>query len=184
MEPNKEEKQTLSGGVSVAKILTILAITTVVVAVVFWGISLGREYQASSIEKKLAAVQEETEGMGDVDAKAKQILNAEENISQLNSAKNYWSLLLTELANQTTKNVTLTELTSDEEGRMTIAGSTVSYEALAKFMAALRDSGKFDEVVLGSATLAAGGGPTPISLNIMVTPSAEALAKETINKEE
>ncbi len=184
MEPNKQEKQTMKpGGVGVATIFIILAITSLAVAVVFWGISLGRKYQASSIEKKLASVTDETAGMGEVDNKAKQIFAAEENISGINSSKNYWSILLGELASQTTKNVSLDQLASDDEGRLTLSGVTVSYEALAKFMASLRTSGKFDDVILGSATLATEGTATPISFNIIMAPNSSALSK-VINKEE
>lgn len=177
MEKTKDEKTALTPmGVSVSGIFIILTVATLIVALIFWGISLGRKYQASSIEKKLKSVQEETEGMGEVDAKAKQIYAAEQNLDAINSAKNYWSKFLADFASQTTKNVSLSELSMDEDGTININGVTVSYEALAKLMTSLRDSGNYEDVVLGSATLSSEGS-APITFSISALPKSSALTK-------
>lgn len=178
MEPNKQEKQTLApGGLSVATIFIILAIAAIAVAVVFWGISLGRKYQASSIEKKLSSVQDETNGLGGVDKQAKTIYAAEQNIKGI--SKKYWSIFLAELSADTVKNVSLAEMASDDEGTITLTGATVNYNSLSKFMAALRGSDKISDVVLENATLATDQGGTPVTFSIKVTPSDSAFSKET-----
>lgn len=186
MEPKAEEKKVSlgAGGVSVANIFMILAIATVVVAVVFWGISIGRSYQASSIEKKLASVNEETNGLGSIDTDAKAIAAAVDNIQQIKDSQNYFSVLLKEIASQTTKNTQLTELSVGDDGMLSITGGTASYEALAKFMTSLRTSSKFSEVTLQSATLTGGQVSTPITFTITANPTGGGLSQSKIIKEE
>jgi Tfp pilus assembly protein PilN len=175
---NKEEKQTLiPGGLNVSSLFIILAITTIAVAVVFWGISLGRKYQASSIEKKLVSVQEETAGLGQADQQAQTIYAAEQNIKEI--SKKYWSVFLAELSADTVKNVSLSEMASDDSGSITLVGATANYNSLAKFMASLRGSSKISDVVLENATLAADQGATPVSFSIQITPTEAAFSKET-----
>ncbi|MCX6811549.1 MAG: PilN domain-containing protein [Candidatus Berkelbacteria bacterium] len=145
MEPNKQGKQTLApGGLSVATICIILAIAAIAVTVVFWGISLGRKYQASSIEKKLSSVQDETDGLGGVNKQAQTIYAAEQNIKGIN--KKYWSVFLSELSADTVKNISLSEMATDDEDKITLTGATVNYNALSKFMVALRNSSKISDV--------------------------------------
>jgi Tfp pilus assembly protein PilN len=176
VEPNKQEKQTLApGGLSVATIFIILAIAAVAVAVVFWGISLGRKYQASSIEKQLQSVNDETAGMGDVNTKAQTIYAAEQNIKNID--KKYWSVFLAELSADTIKNVSLSEMATDDDGNITLTGSTVNYNSLSKFMTALRNSTKISAVVLETATLATDQSTVPVSFSIKITPSGNAFSK-------
>lgn len=178
MEPNKQEKQTLApGGLNVANIFIILAIAAIAVAVVFWGISLGRKYQASSIEKKLQSVQDETASMGGIDKQAKTIYAAEQNIKGID--KKYWSVFLAELSADTTKNVSLSEMSGDSEGTISLTGATINYNALSKFMVSLRGSDKISDVVLENATLSADQGAAPISFSLRITPSGSAFSKET-----
>lgn len=178
MEQNKQEKQTLApGGLNVATIFIILAIAAIAVAVVFWGISLGRKYQASSIEKKLQGVQDETESLGGVDKQAQTIYAAEQNIKDID--KKYWSVFLAELSADTVKSVSLSEMASDDAGNITLTGATVNYNSLSKFIAALRGSDKISDVVLENATLAAEQAGTPVTFSLKITPSGSAFSKET-----
>jgi len=178
VEPNKQEKQTLSpGGLSVASIFLILGITAVAVAIVFWGISLARNYQASSIQKQLSTVQDETNSMNGINQEAQTIYAAEKNIKGID--KKYWSVFLAELSAETVKNVSLAEMTTDDENNITLTGATVNYNSLSKFMVALRDSNKIADVVLQNATLAADQGTAPITFSIKITPSGSAFSKTT-----
>lgn len=176
MEPNKNQKESLNAaGLSVANIFVMLAIASIIVAIVFWAISLGRNYQASSIEKKLKDVKDETLGMGDLVNKADSIYAAEQLIPGID--KKSWSAFLGELSAVTTKDVSLSEMSTDDEANISLTGATTSYNSLAKFMASLRGSSKITGVVLKSASLAADQGPAPISFSLSITPSSDAFNK-------
>jgi Tfp pilus assembly protein PilN len=176
-EQNKSSQPQGGAGVNVASVFLILAILSIVVAVIFWGLNLTRKYQLSSTDKKLTDVKEETSGLGDADQKAKAVAAVVDNINQLDASKNYWSSFLTELANQTTKNVQLTQLALDEQNNLVVSGATTSYEALAKYMVALRSSERFSEVILTGASYTPEGGANPVAFNIRATTGGSALSK-------
>ncbi len=176
-EQNKPSQSQGETGVNAASIFVVLAILSIIAAVIFWGLSLTRKYQLSSTDKKLTDVKEETGALDDVDQKAKAVAAVVDNINQLDSVKNYWSSFLTELANQTTKNVQLTQFSLDEQNNLVINGTTTSYEALAKYMIALRGSERFSEVVLTGASYVPESGATPVVFGIRATTSGAALSK-------
>jgi len=173
----QKENNLISKGVSVSGIFSVLAIAAIAVAIIFWGISLGRKYQAQSIEKKLQSVQEETSNLGGIELEAKAVAAAVENVGAINSGKSYWTTALSGLATDTTKSVELNELDMSDEGEMILTGRTNSYEGLAKFISSLRNSDKFRNVILQSATLAGDGGSAPIDFSLSATPSGTAFSK-------
>ena len=169
---DNQTKPSGSEGLNVSRIFVILAIAAIAVAVVFWLISLGRNYQASSIEKKLSDVSSETKGMGQTQIKAETIYSAEQNLNSINSSKSYWSKILSDLAADTTKDVSLSEFSTDESGVITLNGATSNYAALGKFLSSLRNSNTFSDVMLQGATLTAEAAADPLTFSIKLTASA------------
>lgn len=175
-EESKERTGAL--GVNVSTIFIVLTVVTILVAVIFYGISLTRKYQLSSTEKKLDDVNQETTTYSDVDEKAKAISAILENVSSADASKNYWSTFLRDVAERTTKNTQFVQFSMDEENIISVSGMTASYEALAKLMTSLRGSERFIDVTLDTATLSTEGGSAPINFVITLTPSGSAFAEQ------
>jgi len=171
---NESREKSNALGVSVSTIFIVLAIITIVVAVIFWGISLTRKYQLSSAEKKLDDVNQEMTTYSDIDEKAKAISAILENVGSVDAGKNYWSFFLRDVAERTTKNTQFVQFSMDEDNIISVSGLTSSYEALAKLMTSLRGSERFTDVILDTATLSTEGGGAPINFVITLTPSGDA----------
>lgn len=179
MDKEKSPIKASTQNISVPNIFIAIAVMAIICAVIFYGISLTRNYQLSSTEKKLEDTQGEIEAMGDVDTRAKMASAAVETFSDIDEEKAIWSEFLAEIARKTEVTTRFVQLSMEESGDgITIEGLTESYEGLAKFMTSLRSSERIEDVALISADLGAseGGG---IGFVIQASPSSEAFLKRT-----
>lgn len=178
MDREKQPTRSKPAGVSVPNIFIALAVLIIICAILLYGMTLTKNYQLSSTEKKLTSTQEEIADLGDVDKEAKIAAAAVETFSELNEDKNYWSEFLGEIAAKTIVTVRLTELSMEEEGEnINVEGITESYEGLAKFIKSLRSSSRIASVGLVSANFGETG-VGGIGFILGVTPSGSAFTPE------
>lgn len=136
----------------VLNIPIIAAILSGIIAGILYGLFYYNQIVLSKNKNQIKQLDQEIEKNKDIEAQSLSLKVQLDNIQSLLNQKPSWSKFFEEFNQIIPKNVRLTTLSVDEKNLINLTGETVDYNAVAIFLASLRESKKFTEITLTSTS--------------------------------